>query len=131
MHKPRADVEGLAVGIIGLALTGAYEIADAIWPWVPGARVEVEIALLVAFAVVTICCAFVRYSVAPVREAFLHGWHARAEEEEKLRTRGQDGAKLYRIPSSAYGSDLAAAAPGAPAQRGGHHPAGRHLGPLD
>jgi hypothetical protein len=80
---------GLWIGGTGLGGLLADDLLDQAWravPTVPG-QIHADI-LQVTLALVTVCAVF-RWAINPVREAFIFGWHARGEHDE--RRRGRDG----------------------------------------
>lgn len=109
MRNVQLDLVGLLAGSTTLAAVVVTDVLSRVVP-VPAATGEIHNDLLVVALAATVISAVVRYTVAPVREAFLHGWHTRIEEEARQRLAGEE-AKVYRLPPSAFASDLAPAVP--------------------
>jgi hypothetical protein len=115
---------GLWIGGTGLGGLLADDLLDQAWravPTVPG-QIHADI-LQVTLALVTVCAVF-RWAINPVREAFIFGWHARGEHDERRRTSSED-ATVLQMPARVFASDLAPAVPDNPTPR--HRAARRPL----
>lgn len=111
MGKMHADELAWWGGVAGLAAVLGEDAAAHLTGALPVMAMWLRVDLLATVGVFCVVAAITRWMIAPIREVYLHGWHARGEEEERRRSEGRPDAQVRYLPSAVYGSALAQVVP--------------------